>query len=293
MTAPDPPGPNTTTPSAPDPSAPGSSAPGPEAARAGAAGRGLGPGPGPAPGPGSGPVAFRHLVASEFTKLRSIRSPIWTLIVMAATTVGTALLVALTGSFHPDETVLTAALGNSTVGLVVAGAFGVLVIATEYSSGTIRATCAATPRRSAVVTAKAFVTAVPVYVVALLASAGAYGITAVLLDRDDHPLGNPLPALLGVAACSVAAALLGLALGTLLRNAAGGICAIVGVLLAPALFGPLLGDAERWVTGATPAAALQKLVTPAEGAAWPTLALAAYTGAALAASAYAFRTRDV
>ncbi|GAA3387738.1 ABC transporter permease subunit [Cryptosporangium minutisporangium] len=241
---------------------------------------------------------MRHLVTSEFTKVRTIRSTVATLLLMAATTIGTALLVALTGSLHPGETALAGALGNSGVGLVVAGAFGVLVVSTEYSSGTMRATCAASPRRGAVLTAKVFVTAAPVFVVALVAAAIAYGVAGVLLDRASHPLGEPFPALFGVAACHAVAALLGLALGTALRNAAAGVSAVVGALLVPTLIGPLLGDAQPWVNGATPVAALQKLVGPTEGlgslAAWPTVALmAAYTAAGLAASTYLFRTRDI
>ncbi|WP_035856500.1 ABC transporter permease subunit [Cryptosporangium arvum] len=239
-----------------------------------------------------------NVLTAEWTKARTIRSTVGTLLVTAALTVGTALLVALTGSLHPGEPVLAAALGNSVLGLVGAGAFGVLMVSTEYSGGTIRATVAAVPRRSAVLLAKAAVTGAAVFVVALVASAVAFGGSALLLDRADHPLGNPLSGLLGAALCHVTAALLGLAFGSVLRSAAGGICAVAGLLLVPTLFGSLLGPAEPWVTGGTPVAALQKFAgateAPGSVAAWPTVALVAgYTGAVLAGSVALFRRRDV
>jgi ABC-2 type transport system permease protein len=232
-------------------------------------------------------------IRSEWTKVRTIRSTLWTLAFTASVLIGTALLVALTGSLHPGETVVAAALGNSAVGLVGAGAFGALVMATEYTSGTIRPTCTACPRRSVVLAAKALVTAVLVAVVSMVAAAIGYGVAAALLDRAEHPLGEPVPALLGAAACHVAAALLGLALATVLRSAAGAISAIAGFLLLPTMLGPLFGDAERWVNGATPAAALQKLAGADGLGAWPTLTIVlTYTAAALVASDYTFRTRD-
>ncbi|MFG1921698.1 ABC transporter permease [Cryptosporangium sp. NPDC048952] len=234
-----------------------------------------------------------NVVTSELTKIRTLRSTMWTLIAMVGVLIGTALLVALTGSLHPGETVVAAALGNSAVGLVAAGAFGALAMATEYTSGTIRTTCTACPERGLVFAAKALVTAVVVGVVALVAAVAAFGAAAALLDRAEHPLGEPIPALLGAAACHVATALLGLALATALRSAVGGITAIAALLLLPTMFGPLLGDAEPWITGATPTTALQKLAAPTEGT-WPTLTLVAtYTAAALAAAVAAFRTRDV
>ena len=67
---------------------------------------------------------LRWVVASEVTKVRTLRSTRWTLAGMAAVLVGTALLVALTGSLHPGETAVAAALGNSAIGLVVAGEKG-------------------------------------------------------------------------------------------------------------------------------------------------------------------------
>ncbi|MDJ1640704.1 hypothetical protein P5W92_09820 [Streptomyces sp. J15] len=67
--------------------------------------------------------------------------------------------------------------------------------------------------------------------------------------------GEPLPALFGIAASFAVAALLGLAAGTLARHSAGAVTTVIGLLLLPSLFGPLLGDAERWIAGLSPTAA--------------------------------------
>ncbi|WP_240646854.1 ABC transporter permease subunit [Streptomyces globisporus] len=136
---------------------------------------------------------------------------------------------------------------------------GALVMTGEYSSGTIRTTFAARPRRSTVLAAKAVLVAGVMYVLALASCTLAYLVGDALLPEGRYARGEPLPALFGIAGSFAVAAVLGLAVGTLVRHSAGAVTTVIGLLLLPSLFGPLFGDAERWIAGLSPTAALEKL----------------------------------
>lgn len=174
-------------------------------------------------------------------------------------------------------------------------------VAQEYGTGLIRTTLAASPRRWTVLGAKAVLVAAVVFVVALVGCTLAYVVGRVLLAGGGYQQGDPLPALPGVAVSIALVGVLGLALGVILRSAAGAISTAAGVMLLPPLLGPLLGDWQAWVVGGTPAAALQKLTQSSDAAAdvagslggWPSLVLVGgYTAAMLAAAGWLLRTRD-
>jgi ABC-2 type transport system permease protein len=261
-----------------------------------------GPQPAPPRSPaGGGRAGFREALRSEWTKLRTVRSTVWTPLVMATLTVGIAVFVGATNSLQPDDTILGGGLTGAALGQLAAACFGVLVMSAEYSTGLIRTTLVACPRRGTVLAAKAVVTAVVPFVVGLLAGALAYQVGSVMLSGQGYAAGEPMPALLGVAVSFSAAGLLGLTAATILRHAAGAITAVIGVILLPSLLGPLLGSWQRWLVGATPLAALQKLsqtadATPAVAGslgAWPTLWLVcASTAGALLAGGWLLRRRD-
>jgi ABC-2 type transport system permease protein len=247
-----------------------------------------------------GRAGFAEALAAEWTKLRTVRSAVWTLAAIAAFVVGTAVFVGATRSLQPDDTILGGSLTGASVGLLVGASFGVLVISRDYAAGTIGATLMAGPRRGVVLAAKATVTAAVMFAVALAACFLAYRVGTVMLP-DDYAQGTPMPALLGVAACFSVTGVLGLAAGTVLRHPAGAITTMVAVLLLPSLIGPLLGGWERWVAGASPVAALQKLAQSSDAApdtvgslgAWPSLWLVCgYALAALAGAGLLFGRRD-
>ncbi len=150
--------------------------------------------------------------------------------------------------------------------------------------------------------AKPAVIAVPTFVIALPSCLLAYQIGRVMLSGEGYAPGDPWPALLGVALSISTVGLLGLGAGTILRNSAGAITAVLGIIIVPPLFGSLFGDWERWVVGASPATALQKLSHSSDVAAdvagtlgaWPWLGLlSACIAATLLTGAWLFRTRDV
>ncbi|MFF9917488.1 ABC transporter permease subunit [Streptomyces globisporus] len=247
-------------------------------------------------------VLGSQALAYEWIKFRSVRSTVWTTVATALLPVLGAVFVATTGSLQSDDTVLGGSLTLSVVAQMLAAVVGALVMTGEYSSGTIRMTFAARPRRSTVLAAKAALVAGVMYVLALASCTLAYLVGDALLPEGRYAQGDPLPALFGIAASFAVAAVLGLAVGTLVRHSAGAVTTVIGLLLLPSLFGPLFGDAERWIAGLSPTAALEKLIQTSDAAAdtvgslgpWPSLLLvAAYTTALALGALVLLRRRDV
>lgn len=167
----------------------------------------------------------------EWLKLRSLRSTWWTLAVTAAGTVGIGVAVGLnTRDASGDLT--NNALAGVVPGLLLAGALGVLAMTSEYTSGTIRATLAAIPRRPLVLAAKAAVFGVVTLIVGEAASFGSFFAEEATLRHGvaAPTLGQPgvlrAVVLTGAAYCLIG--LLGLGLGSIIRHSA----AAVGVLVA-------------------------------------------------------------
>ncbi|WP_367539820.1 ABC transporter permease subunit [Streptomyces globisporus] len=248
------------------------------------------------------PVLGSQALAYEWIKFRSVRSTVWTTVATALLPVLGAVFVATTGSLQSDDTVLGGSLTLSVVAQMLAAVVGALVMTGEYSSGTIRTTFAARPRRSTVLAAKAALVAGVMYVLALASCTLAYLVGDALLPEGRYAQGEPLPALFGIAASFAVAAVLGLAVGTLVRHSAGAVTTVIGLLLLPSLSGPLFGDAERWIAGLSPTAALEKLIQTSDAAAdtvgslgpWPSLLLvAAYTTALALGALVLLRRRDV
>jgi ABC-2 type transport system permease protein len=194
---------------------------------------------------------FRALATSEWLKLRSVRSTWWTLLVFAAGMIGIAILVlshqhwasmnaADRASFDPtNDSYAGLALGQLAVGVL-----GVLAITTEFSSGLIRATFAAAPRRPLVLAAKtAVVGAVALVAGEILAFAAFAAGEAVLSAPAPHAtLAQPgvLRAVLMAGAYPALVGLIGLGLGAVIRHTAGAISALVGVLFVlPLILVPL------------------------------------------------------
>ena len=167
----------------------------------------------------------------EWVKLRSLRSTWWTLAVTAAGTVGIGVAVGL-NSRDASEDLTSNALAGVVPGLLVAGALGVLTMTSEYSSGTIRATLAAIPRRPLVLAAKAAVFGAVTLVVGEAASFIAFFAAGAALP---HHIVAPtlsghgaLRAVVATGAGYCLVGLLGLGLGAIIRHSA----AAVGVLVA-------------------------------------------------------------
>ncbi len=245
---------------------------------------------------------FGAALAFEWTKFASLRSTRWTTAAVGLLTVLGAVFVGLSGSLQPDDTVLGGSLTLSVVSLMVAGVVGALTVCGEYSSGTIASTLAAVPRRGRVLAAKAVLLAGMLFVIGLIACLLAYVLGDAILEDGKYAQGELFPALFGIAALFAVVGVLGLAIGTLVRHAAGAVVTVIALMLLPSLFGPLFGDLQRWIAGATPTAALEKLTQTSDAShetvgslgAWPSLGLvAAYSVVLLALAVVRLRRRDV
>jgi ABC-2 type transport system permease protein len=247
---------------------------------------------------------MREAVRAEVTKLRSVRSTKWTLLV---TIVGTLLLTVLAtnglhhhgraGSFDPTNQSLTGlALGSLTIGVL-----GVLMITGEYGSGTIRTSLAATPRRPLLLAAKAIVIATLSLVVAELLAFSSFVIGQSILSGNAPvaTLGQPgvLRALLLTGAYLALLGMFGLALGVIIRHSAGAIAAFVGLtLLLPAVLQPLnaMGNPARFAPEAILANSVAAVV-PQSNQLSPTvgfLLMALYVAVALGLGAVVLVRRD-
>lgn len=199
---------------------------------------------GAAPSHRAGHYGLRDVALSEWIKVRTVRSTVWTLALTVVISIGIgALATAETrahwasmgaagrASFDPTMTSLTGLFfGQLTIGIL-----GVLVMSAEYSSGTIRATLSAAPRRPLVLVAKTAVFGVIALVVSeILAFASFFLGQALLTAPARHAtISSPgaLRSVVGAGLYLCAIGLLALGLAAIIRHTAGAISAFVGVLL--------------------------------------------------------------
>jgi ABC-2 type transport system permease protein len=183
-------------------------------------------------------VTQARVVRSEWTKFRSLRSTLYTLGMAVVLMVGlAAIFSAITavqaGGFKPGETALTTSLGSALFAQLAVGVLGVLMISGEYSTGSIRSSLTAVPRRLPMLWAKLAVFAGAVLSTMLVATFLSFFAGQALLGRTGMSVSLSDPAALrsivGAALYLTVVGLTGLALGALLRNTAAAISTVVVV----------------------------------------------------------------
>lgn len=181
------------------------------------------------------------LMRAEWTKLSSVRSTMWTLGMTVVLGIGISVLATVETRLHwtaanaPGFDPTATSLIGVFFGQLTIGVLGVLVMTAEYSSGTIRATFAAAPRRNLVLGAKAVVFGVVALLIAEIVSFLSFFIGQALLSAPaiHATIGSP-GALRAVAGSGVYLCLIGLfslGLATIIRHTAGAISAFLGILL--------------------------------------------------------------
>ena len=191
----------------------------------------------------SGLHVLRANVRAEWTKLRSVRSTVWTLLATVGLAVGFGALIGASqmsswDNLDPSEQLRFDPTSFSLSGLFLAqlavGVLGVLVITSEYATGQIRATFGATPQRLTVLAAKAITFTAVVVVTGVVASFGAFSVGQAIFASKDlgASIADPgvLRAVFGGALYLAGVGLLGVGLGTILRRTAGAVAALVGLL---------------------------------------------------------------
>ena len=193
--------------------------------------------------PHTGRVTQARVALSEWTKLHSLRSTRWSLLVAVVLTIGLpAIFAAVTsshwGDMHAHERAnrhpLDIALAGVDLSQLAIGVLGVLVITGEYATGMIRASFTAVPKRLPVLWAKtgvfavaAFLLMLPPVLIAFFASQAILSRHHILQISFSHP--GVARAVIGGAVYLMLVGIFALGIGAIVRNTAGAIATFAGI----------------------------------------------------------------
>jgi len=251
------------------------------------------------------------LLASEWIKIRSVRSTYWAMLISIVAVIALDVLIARHFVTSWDTLPASEKASFDPLGVVFNGfgfaqlaitSLGVLVISSEYSSGLIRTTFSAAPRRRAVLMAKAAVFGAVALVIGEVLSFGCFWLGQAILSGKHLGISisdpGALRAVLAAGCYLFVAGIIGLGLGALLRSTAGAIASAIGLLfLLPQVVGALPSpwrfDIGKFLPGnlisqLTSSDPSSKLLTPG----WCWVVLIAYPVVFLAAGAYVISRRD-
>jgi ABC-type transport system involved in multi-copper enzyme maturation permease subunit len=197
-------------------------------------------------------VTTQRAITSEWIKWKTLRSTWAVLAVAVLGMVVFGLLVAyntrhLGANLQANDIAPSATLQGMYLGQLLIGALGVLFVSGEYSTGMIRSTLAAVPKRVPVLWAKLVVFVAVVGTSMIVISFTAFLSAQGLLShyRTGYSLSDPgvLRVVLGTAIYLTLIGVIGSVLGWIVRSTAGALVAYVGVVLVlPVLFGDVLGN---------------------------------------------------
>jgi uncharacterized membrane protein len=257
-------------------------------------------------------VTQARVVVSEWTKLRSLRSTRWSLFAAIVLTIGLpALFAAVTsshwGSMSPHERAdrhpLDIALAGVNVSQLAVAVLGVLVITGEYSTGMIRASFSAVPRRLPVLWAKTAVFGVVTFLLMLPSVLIAFWASQAILSRH-HILQTSLAdpgvarSVIGGAVFLVLTGIFALGIGAIVRNTAGGIATFAGIFFViPPLMNVLPASWNHAISKYLPSEAGRQLFSLTHDSTslsplWGGLLFAGYCAFAIAAAAVLLVHRD-
>jgi len=225
---------------------------------------------------GTGHAHFGRLLAAEWTKLRTVRSTVWSFAALIVAVIGfTALFTWLTvqqwsqmnaadraqAALDPVPQILGSGLFLGQLAICVLGA---LVATSEYSTGMIRSTLLASPHRLRMLAAKCVVFTLPVLVVGEVLAFASYGLGKSIISSKIHTsLGDPhvTRAVFGEGLYLGVLGLFALAIGQLIRHTAGAITTVIAlVLVLVPLAGLLPGSVGKHVSAYLPTNAGQQIM---------------------------------
>ncbi len=203
-------------------------------------------------------ASMRDALHAEWTKARTLPGTGWPLLAAAALTVIVSAAVAAAvrcPSGHCAEDPAKISLTGICAGQAVIAIVAVLAVSSEHSTGMIRVTLAAMPRRATVLAAKAAVLTGPVLVTAAVAVPGS--VLAGRLILPGHGIGpahgHPDPSLASGPALRAAAgsvlylaliALLSLGIAAAVRDGAAAIGVVLGLLYPFPILGQVVGSSS-------------------------------------------------
>ncbi len=241
--------------------------------------------------PATGHAGLRGVIASEFTKIRSVRSTYWTIAALFIVGVGIAALIGfgIANNIHNQpwnkagtdgtQSILTPFL---FIGQLIIAVIGAMVITSEYSTGMIRTSLTAMPRRGTVYLGKLIVLTTVTLVVSLVTSFIAFFVGSATLSgsgvagslfhyvtipanvnmspngpgngppnytfvgTDVITSGHVLTAVIGSALFVTVVALIAFGLGAIIRHTAGAISSVFGLMFVLSIIIQVLPDTWRW-----------------------------------------------
>jgi ABC-2 type transport system permease protein len=256
-------------------------------------------------------VTQTRVIRSEWTKLWSLRSTRWTLAVAILGMAGLGPLIATIqmnrwNQMSPGDRLhfnpINTGLGGYHFAQLAIGVLGVLVLSGEYSTGQIRSTFMAVPKRLPVLWAKAGTFATVTFVLMLVSGLVAFLVSQSILTQHhvQTSLGHA-PALrswVGAALYLAVLSVLALSLGAIVRNTAGGIALFAGLLfVVPGLAAILPTSTQNAINPYLPSVAGTGILSGTRDAytfsPWGGFALfCGYTLLALIVAAVLMRRRD-
>ena len=204
-------------------------------------------------------VPFSATLASDWTKLVTVRSTWVTLALSLVVSVGlTGLITWATGwswsDLGPSDTAEFDPVVNSLVGSIFGSilfvVLGVNLVATEYASGMIRQTMAVTPRRGRVLLAKVLVVSAVAMVAGTIVNVATFQTGQAVYAAYDMPTANLSDGdafrsvVLGMAVTAPVLPILGITMAFLFRSASIAITVVLALIFLPSFFGPLIP--RRW-----------------------------------------------
>jgi ABC-2 type transport system permease protein len=243
--------------------------------------------------PATGRAGLRGVIASEFTKIRSVRSTYWTIAALVIVSVGIAALVGfgIAQNIHNQPWNKAGTDGTQSIlipffelGQLIIAVIGAMAITSEYSTGMIRTSLTAMPRRSTVYLGKLIVLTVVSLVVSLVTSFLAFFVGSLTLGSSgvggslfhnvvvpagvnmSPPKGGPgngppnyqffgqltitpahvLTAVVGCALFVTLVSIIAFGLGAIIRHTAGAITSAIGLMFVLSIIIQILPDNWRW-----------------------------------------------
>jgi ABC-type transport system involved in multi-copper enzyme maturation permease subunit len=257
---------------------------------------------------------FRDVMASEWTKVRSVRSTYWTLLAAIILGVGFSAAISAGNAHdykHADlaDKVLFDPTRLSTAGLLffaqlALGVLAILVMSSEYSTGTIRATMAAVPKRGYTLAAKAILVGVLSGALAMGLAFSGFFICQPIIAHYHAPTASihgpgVFRAVIGGGLYIAALTLFALGLATIIRHTAGAITALVGTVFILPIVTQLLPDSwqhdfSRYLPANAGSAISSTIPDPNSLTPWVGyFVFVGWAALALGVGWYLLRTRDV
>jgi ABC-2 type transport system permease protein len=199
--------------------------------------------------------AFR----AELVKILTVRGLRTGALLSLAAIPLTSLLVASTGGLSDADTITSGAATGSVIGLLAYGAWAASFAGSEYVHQTITVSLSTVPRRPVLYGAKIAAVAAVTGAGALLSALVSYFLVHAATPANVHHDGN-IAGLFGIVLAVVSVAVVGAAVGLLVRASTASIAIIAAAVLLPKAAAGLLGGLQETVVGASPGTVITQLV---------------------------------